>query len=120
MATKRSTGKGSSVTGRGKLANTAMQLRRPVYWERPISSSRAVRVKLIEPFDARGKRLVYGRGDHFARRTLNMDVRLGGDGVLYARFWSRARNVDVYSYSVSGVAGPPGPRDRGASGLDER
>lgn len=95
-------------------------MRRRVHWDGNGLTAKSVRIELIEPFDARGKRLVYGRGDHFQGRTLNMDVWLSREGILYARFWSRSRYVEGCNYAVTGVAEPPGRRKKGVAALDER
>ena len=72
------------------------------YWdsEGPIDSS--IRVEEIDPFDARGKRRVYGRGDIFDRLTLNIDVWRSRNGRLFVRFWSRSAEVDWRSYEIFG------------------
>lgn len=68
--------------------------KRIVYWEGKGPSGRSIWIEQIENFDARGKHLVFGRGDHFAALTLNMDIWQDRNGRLVARFWSRNSNVD--------------------------
>ena len=68
-------------------------------------TSRRIRWDYAEPFDARGMRRLYGRGDCFSSWTANMDVWRTKDGPILARFWSRA-DVDPYSFEVFGLKVP--------------
>lgn len=61
-------------------------------------------VERIDHFDARGMRLVYGRGDHFSRhRTFNMDIWITRTGRLLMRCWSRCRDIDGCSFEIKGL-----------------
>jgi hypothetical protein len=75
----------------------------PVMWFSSLLDSDSISVELIEPFNAQGLKLRYGRGDHFTRRVFNMDVWTNREGRMFARFWSRCIDVDTESYEVFGV-----------------
>jgi hypothetical protein len=46
-----------------------------VVWEKPSRRGSGIKVNYIDHFDARGMRLIYGRGDHYGGGcTFNMDV----------------------------------------------
>ena len=77
---------------------------RNVYWENKGPSGPSIKVELIDDFDARGKHRVYGRGDHFVRLILNMDIWQDRNGRLFARFWSRNDEVDWHSYEIVGLS----------------
>lgn len=66
-------------------------------------------VEAIADFSARGMHRVYGRGDQFRNRTLNLDLWKTKDGRLLARFWSRSLEVDPESWEVMGFAGTDFP-----------
>ena len=88
--------------------------------EKPIRCAPGTKVNYIEHFDARGMRLVFGRGDHFGvGRTFNMDVWLTRSGRLLARFWSRSSEVDGISVEVVGFSPTIPARKKGAP-LDAR
>jgi hypothetical protein len=76
-------------------------------WDNPPVSSRAVWCKDIAPFNARGRRKLYCRGDVFGRKALNMDVWLGGEQRLLARFWSNDSDVGSRSLEITGWILPP-------------
>ncbi len=76
--------------------------KRILYWEGKGPSNPTIQLKLIDHFDARGKHRVYGRGDHFPRLVLNMDIWRDRNGRLLVRFWSRNREIDWYSYEIMG------------------
>ena len=63
----------------------------------------------IDRFDARGMRLVYGRGDRILLRgrwiVFKMDIWRDRNGSLFARFWSRSTKVDNCWLSIHGI--PP-------------
>lgn len=74
-----------------------------VYWDDDIQSDPQITVIGIEPFDARGMRMVYGRGDFIGSRPgLHLDMWKSRGGRLCARFWSRGREVDWQSHEVVG------------------
>ena len=82
-----------------------------LYWEYPPHADLSATVHLIDHFNARGMRRVYGRCDHLQRR-LNMDIWRTRDSRLLVRFWSRNENVDGESWEVIGVPDAqqlPGP-----------
>ena len=63
-----------------------------------------VKVEEIDHFDARGMRLVYGRGDHFSRHTnFNMDIWMTRAGRLLMRCWSRCQEIDGRSFEITGL-----------------
>jgi hypothetical protein len=75
-------------------------------------------VKRIKNFDARGKRSVYGQGDHFGRRlSFHMDVWKARSGALLVRFWSRSAEIKQLSYEVTGM--PPNRQPNGARPEDD-
>ena len=90
-----------------------------VHWDSkgPISSS--IRVEVIDHFDARGKRRVYGRSDQFGRLVLYMDVWRSRDGRLFVRFWSRNQEVDWCSYEIVGLLDSESHGDTSPSGFCE-
>ncbi len=67
-----------------------------------------VRIEYIDGFDARGKKFVYGRGDGWIdrREGYHMDIWRDRNGLLFARFWSRCKDVDDMSIVIHGI-----PRD---------
>lgn len=71
-------------------------------WDDDIQPDPQVSLEAIGSFNARGMRRLYGRGDHFGRRTLNLDLWKSGDGRVLARFWSRSDEVDDESWEVLG------------------
>ena len=77
---------------------------RVVYWEHRAATGPSIRLEFIAHFDARGKQRVYGRGDHFGKLTVNMDVWRAKDGRLFARFWSRNDEVDWWSLEIVGLS----------------
>jgi len=79
---------------------------RVTIWETKGPARRSISVSFVDHFDARGMRPVYGRGDHFGRRALQMDVWRTATGRIVARFWSRSSEVDGESYEVSGYEIP--------------
>jgi hypothetical protein len=77
-------------------------------WEGNGPKGRGISLDYIEHFDARGMRLVYGRGDHFGRRcSFYMDVWLTRSGRLLARFWAHRKRVDWWSLEVIGLSHAP-------------
>ena len=82
-------------------------------WDSRGRRGRAIRCDYIGPFDARGMRRMYGRGDHFGRgRTFNMDVWLTGTGRILVRFWARRDEVDWLSLEVFGLFQPLPQRNK--------
>lgn len=73
-----------------------------VMWEHQAQQDAGITCEPIEGFSARGMTRLYGRGDHFGRRTLNLDLWRSGDGRVLARFWSRSDEVDDESWAVRG------------------
>ena len=66
------------------------------------------RIEMIEPFDARGMRRVYGREDHhFYRHRVKFEMNIWRDrkGILFARFSTRSPKVDVneLSFAIHGI-----------------
>lgn len=84
------------------------------FCEKPIRRTPGIKVNYIEDFDARGMRLVFGRGDHYGGgRTFHMDVWRTRSGRLLARFWSRASEVDGMSLEIVGFSPTLPPRKKG-------
>jgi hypothetical protein len=82
-----------------------------VAWEELGLRGSHIKVNRIEHFNARGMRMVYGRGDHFGGgRTFHMDVWVTKDRCVMARFWSYHREVDWASFGVEGLSLTPPPR----------
>ena len=79
---------------------------RVTIWETKGPARRPISLSFVDHFDARGMRPVYGRGDHFGRRALHMDVWRSATGRILARFWSRSSDVDGESHEVSGLEIP--------------
>jgi hypothetical protein len=70
--------------------------------EAPIADASSV--EEIDPFDARGLRLVYGRRDHFGRHhSFNMDIWSTRDGRLLMRCWSQCADIDGRCFEIKGV-----------------
>lgn len=78
----------------------------PLFWERPSHADLGATVHLIEHFNARGMRRVYGRCDHLNRR-LNMNIWRTSNNRLLSRFWSRNGDVDGVSWEIIGVSDAP-------------
>ena len=88
-------------------------------WERDGPKGGRIKLDYIGHFDARGMRLVYGRGDHFGRRSsFHMDVWFTRNGRLLARFWSHSNEVDWCSFEVIGFRHEP-PGKKKANDLNE-
>jgi hypothetical protein len=85
-----------------------------VSWDNNGIKDSQIELHFIEPFDARGMRRLYGRGDHFPewrsdlftrrRRAFNMDVWKDRNNRVFARFWSRSDDVDWCSYEIIGMS----------------
>jgi hypothetical protein len=73
------------------------------YWDIAAPRGKALAIRSIDPFDARGMRCIYGRGDGWPRRSFHMDVWSSKDGRVFARFWSRSKGVPWQSYEVFGL-----------------
>ena len=57
------------------FAGGEMKRTKWVVWEKPSRRGSGIKVNYIDHFDARGMRLIYGRGDHYGGGcTFNMDV----------------------------------------------
>lgn len=63
----------------------------------------SISLAFIDPFDARGMRPLHGRGDHFGRRALHMNVWRTRTGRVLARFWSRSSDVDSESHELAAI-----------------
>ena len=72
------------------------------YWT-SMPSKEIAKVEECDHFNARGMLCVYGRGDHFVRRTFNMAIWLKRDGRLLMRLWSRNLDTDGRSFGILGV-----------------
>jgi hypothetical protein len=80
-------------------------------WERPGLRGSRINVNQINHFNARGMRMVYGRGDHFGGgRAFHMDVWVTKEGRILARFWSYRSEVDSASFEVEGLSLTRSPR----------
>jgi len=70
------------------------------YWDSDPPDTDA-EVEMIDHFDARGMRRVYGRGDHFGRNhTFNMDIWMTRTGRLLMRCWSLCQEIDWRSFEI--------------------
>jgi len=74
-----------------------------IQWDSEALISSSIRIEGIDNFDARGKRRVYSRGDHFVRSSFHMDVWQSRDRRLLVRFWSSNQEADGYSYEIVGL-----------------
>lgn len=75
-----------------------------VSWESKGLSSRRIRLNMIDNFDARGKRCVYGRGDLFpGSGAFHMEIWQDKTGRLLVRFWSRKMEADSESFELTGI-----------------
>jgi hypothetical protein len=75
-----------------------------ITWDSDPPSKNRIQIEYTDFFDARGMRRVYGRGDHFGRKAaFNMDIWLDRKGALFARFWSRSKEVDNLSIAIYGI-----------------
>ncbi|MDH4099092.1 MAG: hypothetical protein OEV28_00780 [Nitrospirota bacterium] len=72
-----------------------------VYWASKAPRTR-VSVEIVDHFDARGMKCIYGRGDHF-QRSYHMDIWKTSKGRVLMRFWSRNIDVEWCSYEVKGL-----------------
>jgi hypothetical protein len=86
-----------------------------VAWQQPSDGNSSATVRLIEHFNARGMRRVYGRCDHF-HRSYNMDIWRDRDSRLLVRFWSRSDEVDDESWEIIGA---PDTRQLSSPPFDE-
>ncbi len=73
-----------------------------VCWDEKGPNQPGISLEIIDAFDARGMRRIYGRGDHYGRRTFNMDIWQARGGGLFARFWSRNYDVEWCSFEIIG------------------
>ena len=74
-----------------------------IHWESDPPDIDA-KAEAIDDFNARGMRLVYGRGDHFGRHhTFYMDIWIAHDRRLLMRCWSRCGDIDWRSFEIKGV-----------------
>jgi len=75
-----------------------------VHWASEGLSGSRIRLNMIEDFDARGMRCVYGRRDIFPRRgSFNMTIWKDKNGRLLVRFWSRKTETDWRSFEIIGI-----------------
>lgn len=59
---------------------------------------------MIDYFDARGMKRVYGRGDCLGRHHyFNMDIWATSSGRLLMRFWSRSSDIVGRSFEIFGI-----------------
>jgi hypothetical protein len=76
-------------------------------WEHPYrgysGTTTVASIEAIDHFSARGMRRVYGRGDHFDRRTFHLDIWRNRNNRLLVRFWSYCNDVDGESWELFGV-----------------
>ena len=91
-----------------------------VLWDEPAPRAPRVVIDIVDKFDARGMRRVYGRSD---RRgfgpTLSLDIWQSKNGRILVRFSSRANDVDELSFEIFGY-NPTPTKAPGMIGLDER
>lgn len=80
-----------------------------VMWEHKAQAGTGIKLEAVEGFSARGMTRLYGRGDHFGRRTFNLDLWKTRDGRVFSRFWSHSNEVDGESWAV--IGGHTGGKD---------
>ena len=73
------------------------------YWDGEEPNSPEVYVEVIDYFNARGKRLVYGRGDHFGEADFNMSIWRGHDQEMLVRFWSIDDDIEWRAFKIIGM-----------------
>jgi hypothetical protein len=75
-----------------------------VFWNTQPRRSSKVELLDIDPFDARGMKRVYGRGDDYSQRghVFNMSIWLAKDDRLFSRFWARSKGIRDKSLEVMG------------------
>ena len=74
-----------------------------ISWDLPAPEWSAT-VELIDHFNARGMKRVYGRGDCFPNQCIyNMDIWKDKNNRLCMRFWSRGSDIDWESYEITGL-----------------
>jgi len=59
--------------------------------------------RLVYGFNARGKRLVYGRGDHFGEADFNISIWRGHDQEMLVRFWSKDDDIEWRAFKIIGM-----------------
>jgi hypothetical protein len=73
-------------------------------WESPSPRYKGIKIEMIDYFDARGMKRVYGRGDCFGRnRYFHMDIWATSSGRLLMRCWSRCSEIDGRSFEIFGI-----------------
>lgn len=61
-------------------------------------------LQAIDHFDARGMRIVYGRGDHFGpNHKFHMAIWMTRSKRLMMRFWSYCQDIDGRSFEIKGL-----------------
>lgn len=75
-----------------------------VAWDKEGPSNRRIRINIIDDFDARGMRCLYGRTDLFPEKCrFNMTIWKDRNGRILVRFWSRSIDVEWRSFEVIGL-----------------
>jgi hypothetical protein len=75
-----------------------------MHWGNPLPKYKGIKIEMIDYFDARGMKRVYGRSDYYGRhRTFNMDIWATSSGRLFMRFWSRCYDIDGRSFEIFGI-----------------
>lgn len=69
-------------------------------WEQNIQHDARIKLAVIDDFNARGMKRVYGRGDQFKNWTLNLDLWKNREGRLFARFWSPANLLTLAQFAA--------------------
>lgn len=91
-----------------------------IVWDTESAPSASIRIENIPPFDARGMRRVYGRGDTFSKKcSFHMDVWCDRSGRLLARFWSGSGDVDGRSLEITGVSPDAIPNREGDAAFSD-
>lgn len=92
-----------------------------VSWSSDCPRRPRVRIEYIDGFDARGKKLVYGRGDEWIgrRERYHMDIWRDRNGLLFARFWSKCKDVDDMSIVIHGIQRDAIPERVKGNGLSD-
>jgi hypothetical protein len=73
-------------------------------WGAPSPRYKGIKIEMIDDFDARGMRRMYGRGDWYGRHHhFNMDIWATPSGRLLMRCWSQCSDIYGRSFEIFGI-----------------
>jgi hypothetical protein len=73
-------------------------------WDAPVPKYKGIKIEMIEYFNARGMKRVYGRSDYYGRHhDFNMAIWATSKGRLFMRLWSRSYYIDDISFEIIGI-----------------